>query len=118
MMGGMGQLCLWSSWMRKNCLFLWMILLALQMQINLIEGYSECNEQLIASSKLRASSQLNKERSPDKAVRDSGSSWTAGVSDFGQYLEVSIHSHFHHHCFYSIQFNASSHVYVHTFRWI
>lgn len=55
-----------------------------------VNAYYECNEELVHSSKLLASSELNKERNSDKAVRDSGSSWTAGVSDFSQHIEVSI----------------------------
>lgn len=65
------------------------VVLAVYLQASPIQGYYECNEELVSSSKLRASSQLNLERGPDKAVRDSGSSWTAGVSDFGQFIEVS-----------------------------
>lgn len=65
------------------------LLVALCVLVGPARAYYECNEELVSSSKLRASSQLNQERSPDKAVRDSGSSWTAGVSDFGQFLEVS-----------------------------
>ncbi|XP_022697200.1 neurexin-4-like [Varroa jacobsoni] len=64
------------------------VVLAVYLQASPVQGYYECNEELVSSSKLRASSQLNLERGPDKAVRDSGSSWTAGVSDFGQFIEV------------------------------
>lgn len=49
-----------------------------------------CNEPLLANSRISASSELNRYRNAEAAQLDSSSAWTAGQSDFAQYLVVDL----------------------------
>ncbi|XP_077561755.1 neurexin-4 [Haemaphysalis longicornis] len=53
---------------------------------------SGCDEALVGSAKLSASSTLSPDRGAEKARPDSGSAWTAKNSDFEQYLMISLSS--------------------------
>ena len=49
-----------------------------------------CNEPLLDGARLTASSELNRYRNADAAHLDSTSAWTAGQSDFSQFLIVDL----------------------------
>lgn len=53
-------------------------------------GDDECNEPLLSNARLTASSEYNKFRAASSAQLDSSSAWTAGQSDFSQYLIVDL----------------------------
>jgi len=55
-----------------------------------ILGEENCNEPLLGKARLTASSEYNRYRNADAAHLDSTSAWTAGQSDFSQYLIVDL----------------------------
>lgn len=53
-------------------------------------GEDSCNEPLISNARLSASTEYNRFRNAEAAQLDSTSAWTAGQSDFAQYLVVDL----------------------------
>lgn len=52
--------------------------------------YEECRESLLSQARLAASSEYNRDRGAEAARLDSDSAWTAGQSDFAQYLIIDL----------------------------
>ncbi|KAI1289294.1 Neurexin-4 [Halotydeus destructor] len=50
----------------------------------------DCSRPLLDQAQLSASSEISQDRSAKHAILHGGSSWTAGQSDFGQYLIVDL----------------------------
>lgn len=55
-----------------------------------IAGDASCNDPLLSQARLTASSEYNRYRNAEAALLDSSSAWTAGQSDFAQYLIVDL----------------------------
>lgn len=66
--------------------------LALTDYINADDG--SCNEPLISQARLSASSEYNRDKGASSAIIDSHSAWSAGQSDFSQYLVIDLTKEF------------------------
>ena len=66
------------------------IILLATVAASLSRAEDDCNEPLLSHAKLSASSEYNRFRGADAAQLDSTSAWTAGQSDFSQYLIVDL----------------------------
>ncbi|KAG9508924.1 Neurexin-4, partial [Fragariocoptes setiger] len=49
-----------------------------------------CNRPLLSQGRLTASSEFNRDRNAEAAILDGSSAWTAGQSDFSQYLVIEL----------------------------
>lgn len=73
-----------------NCTVFILIIIFIGSLPTPLKADDNCNEPLLSQARLTASSEYGRFRNPDAARLDSSSAWTAGQSDFSQYLIVDL----------------------------